>query len=547
MSQAPTDAPYRLVEDLVRIGIALSAERNHDRLLELILDEAQRLAAADAGTLYLKDDDGDLRFEILHTTSLGLRLGGPGGAPIDLPRVRLRDESGEPNLRTVAARAANTQVTINIPDIYANEEFDFSGTRSFDARTGYQSRSFLTVPMTNHEGEVIGVLQLLNALDPDTHAVVPFSESITRLVEALASLAAVALSNKQLIDGQRKLFDALIQLIADAIDEKSPYTAGHCRRVPVLTDLLAEAACQVQDGPLAGFSMSDDERYELNVAAWLHDCGKITTPEYVVDKATKLETIFDRLELVKLRLEVLKRDARIATLEARLSAAGLEAGAEAEAGLAQTLDQLEQAGAFIARLNQGGEHLAAEDAERLRGLASLAWTDAGGTQQRLLTDEELGNLLIARGTLNDSERLIINNHVVVTIKMLESLPYPKHLRRVPEYAGGHHERMDGSGYPNRLKREQMSVPARMMAIADIFEALTAPDRPYKKPLTLSRSLEILGGMRLANHVDADLFDVFIREKVYRKYAERFLAPEQIDEVDESRIRGFNPDGRAASA
>lgn len=542
MNTTGTDDPYRLVEDLVRIGIALSAERNHDRLLELILDEAQRLAGADAGTLYLEDGSGHLRFEILHTTSLGLRLGGAGGGPIDLPHVSLSDENGAPNLHHVAARAANTRSTINVPDVYANEEFDFSGTRSFDARTGYHSCSFLTVPMTNHEGAVIGVLQLLNAVDPHTGSVVPFDDAMTRLVEALASLAAVALSNKQLIDGQRKLFDALIQLIADAIDEKSPYTAGHCRRVPVLTDLLAEAACRVQDGPLAGFSMSEDERYELNVAAWLHDCGKITTPEYVVDKATKLQTIFDRLELVQLRLEILRRDAHIEALGARLASAGLAADLTRVPALLAEEARLAEAGAFISRLNQGGEQIAADDARRLREIARLGWTAVDGSQRGLLTEDELANLLIARGTLNDAERSIINNHVVVTIKMLESLPYPRHLCRVPEYAGGHHERMDGSGYPNQLTREQMSIPARMMAIADIFEALTAPDRPYKKPLTLSRSLEILGGMRLANHVDADLFDVFVGEKVYLRYAEQFLAPEQIDPVDESRIPGYRGNG-----
>jgi HD-GYP domain-containing protein (c-di-GMP phosphodiesterase class II) len=539
------DDPTRLIEDLVRIGIALSAERNHDRLLELILDEAQRLAGADAGTLYLEDGHGHLRFEIMHTNSLGLRLGGADGAPIDLPRVQLTDASGEPNLHHVAARAANLRATINVPDVYANEDYDFSGTRAFDARTGYRSRSFLTVPMSNHEGVVIGVLQLLNALDRETGAVVPFDETLTRLIEALASLAAVALSNKQLIDGQRRLFDALIQLIANAVDEKSPYTAGHCRRVPVLTDLLAEAACRVQEGPLADFGMTEDERYELNVAAWLHDCGKITTPEYVVDKATKLQTIFDRVELVRLRLEILRRDARIEALTARLAAADPGADVERLPAVLEADARLAEAGDFIERLNQGGEHLAALDAARLEDLARLGWVAADGGRRGLLTDEELANLLIARGTLNDAERRIINNHVVVTIKMLESLPYPRHLRRVPEYAGGHHERMDGSGYPNRLTREQMSIPARMMAIADIFEALTAPDRPYKKPLTLSRSLEILGGMRLANHVDADLFDVFISEKVYLRYAERFLAPEQIDGVDESRIPGYR--GRASPA
>jgi HD-GYP domain-containing protein (c-di-GMP phosphodiesterase class II) len=533
--------PYRLIEELTDIGIALSAERNTSRLLELILDQAQRLSGADGGTLYLATERHTLRFEILHTGSLGLRLGGPSGGTVTLPEVPLRNDKGEPNLRMVAARAALTGQTVNIADIRtAGAEFDFSGTLEFDARTGYHSQSFLTVPMTNHEGEVIGVLQLLNAIDSGTGEVGPFSDATQRLVEALASQAAVALTNKQLIDAQKQLFDALIQLIANAIDEKSPYTAGHCRRVPVLTQLLAEAACRVQSGPLADFSMTEDERYELNVAAWLHDCGKITTPEYVVDKATKLQTIFDRIELVKLRLECLRRDARIRALEGQLQGLGGSSDVAGDEEYRQVCARLDVAREFLERVNLGGEFLEESAAMEVRELAALRWEAVDGSRQPLLQEEEVANLLVARGTLNDGERAVINNHVTVTIKMLESLPYPRHLKRVPEYAGGHHERMDGSGYPNRLTRAQMSIPARMMAIADIFEALTARDRPYKQPMSLSKSLEILGRMRLANHVDGDLFDVFVAEGVYQRYAQEFLDPSQIDEVDVSRIPGYRP-------
>jgi HD superfamily phosphodiesterase len=338
------------------------------------------------------------------------------------------------------------------------------------------------------------------------------------------------------------LFEAFIQLINVAIDEKSPYTGGHCERVPILTMMLAEAVNETSVGPLAGFRMSDKDRYELKIAGLLHDCGKVTTPVHVVDKATKLQTLFDRIHLVDTRFEVLKRDARIAMLEARLGLGDkLEAHAVAalEADLKRHLDQLESDRAFLRQANIGSELMTPEDQERVRRIASdYRWIDVDGKAANFLTDEELENLNIRAGTLTQAERDTINYHIVATIKMLEQLPWPKHLRNVPEYAGGHHERMDGKGYPKGLSRDQMSVQARVMGIADIFEALTARDRPYKRGKTLSESLDILGKFKLNGHIDPDLFDVFVRQKVYLRYADRFLDPVQIDEVDEDRIPGF---------
>ena len=541
MADTDTES-LKLLQELTAIGIALSAEKDHKRLLEMILDQAERITNADGGTLYSVTEDGKLKFEIMHTETLGIRMGGTSGKAIPFYDIVLRDAMGFTNTKMVAACAAITRQTINIEDAYFNDEFDFSGTRAFDLKTGYRSKSFLTVPMTSHENEVIGVLQLLNKRESGTDLVVPFTAEDQKLVESLSSMAAVAITNKLLIDAQRDLFDCLIQLIADAIDEKSPYTAGHCRRVPVLTNLLAEAACATQLGPLADFSMNEDERYELNVAAWLHDCGKITTPEFVVDKSTKLETIFDRIHLVDTRFEVLKRDAEIAALKRRLAALSGDDpfdpsdDAEYRASVNQVLADRD----FIRHCNVGGEFLSDDDKQRVDRIAAYRWRNGSGENASFLSEDEVSNLHISRGTLTFAERQIINNHVSVTIKMLESLPYPKHLRRVPEYAGGHHERMDGSGYPNHLTRDQMSIPARMLAIADIFEALTAQDRPYKKPMPLSQALTILGRMKLENHVDADLFDVFIREGVYLKYACEHLKPEQIDEVDLNRIPGYSP-------
>ncbi len=532
----------RLLRELNEIGIALSAEKDHDRLLELILVKAMEITNADGGTLYTRTDDQRLKFEILHNRSLKIHKGGTSGEEISFYPIALYDDEGKPNTHMVAANAVISDKTVNIPDAYDSKEFDFSGTRSFDNKMGYRSTSFLTVPMTNHENENIGVLQLINAMEPESNKIIPFSSLDQQLVESLSSQAAVTITNKALIDAQKNLFDSFIQLIADAIDEKSPYTAGHCRRVPVLTNMLANAVNKIDRGPLKDFSMTDDEKYELEVAAWLHDCGKITTPEYVVDKGTKLETIFDRISLVDIRFEILKRDAMIEALKSKLKktngAGDSDQAFENDEPLQEELKRLSKEREDIRAYNVGGEVLADSDLERIEEIAKRTYSNPAQETVSLLSDEEVQNLQIGRGTLSIREREIINNHVSVTIKMLESLPYPKHLMKVPEYAGGHHEKMDGSGYPNKLKREDMSVQARMIAIADVFEALTASDRPYKKAMPLSQSLKILGQMKLDNHVDADLFDIFINEKIYLDYANKYLGENQIDKIDFNNIPGY---------
>jgi len=541
---APTAADNLIqrLEQLNAIGASLSAERDIDRLLESILVAAKTITRADGGTLYRVTEDRALRFEIMRTTSLKFYLGGTTGNPIPFYPIQLYKD-GKPNHSMVAAYVALTGKTVNIPDAYVAEGFDFTGTRAFDAKTGYRSTSFLTVPMRNHENEIIGVLQLLNAQDPDTGKTVAFSASDQRLAESLASQAAIALTNRMLINQLEALFESFIKLINTAIDDKSPYTGGHCQRVPVLTMLLAEAVNETREGPLREFNMSDKDRYELKIAGLLHDCGKVTTPVHVVDKATKLETIFDRVHLIDTRFEVLKRDAEIDSLRRRaqfLEKKDPMSAADEDKRLRDRLRQLDDDRNFLHACNIGGERMRDEDIERVKRIAAYRWRDVAGHEADFLTADEVRNLTIRAGTLTEDERKIINHHIVATIKMLEALPWPRHLTNVPEYAGGHHERMDGKGYPKGLTREQMSVQARCMGIADIFEALTAKDRPYKKGKTLSESLEILGRMKQNNHVDPDLFDVFVRRKVYRRYAEMFLDKEQIDDVDESKIPGFAP-------
>ena len=586
---------------LIEIGIALSAERNHHRLLENILLEAKALCNADGGTLYLcgqmveregeevfeAEADGKfMKFEIMRTDSLGIAKGGTTGEDIPFPPISVYDpQSGEANHKNVASHVAVSGETVNIADVYEATEFDFTGPRKFDESTGYRSKSFLNVPLKNHSGEIIGVLQLLNAKDASGESI-PFSDQIVPMIEALASQAAVAVDNQMLVDAQARLMDSFIKLIAGAIDAKSPYTGGHCARVPELAEMLATAAVDADHGELTDFTLDEAGFRELHLASWLHDCGKVVMPEYVVDKATKLETIYDRIHEVRMRFEVKKRELEIDYWK-QVADGGDRVALKAE--LDQQLAQIDDDYAFIAECNVGGEFMAEEKIERLKQIAEDTWTrtldDRIGISHEELTRKqvtpaptlpvqepmlanrsdqlfprdgtfeapnsekfgfkmdvpehlfdrgEIYNLSIARGTLSNEDRYIIQNHIVQTIVMLGQLPFPKHLRNVPEYAGAHHETLIGTGYPRKLTKDDMSVPARIMALADVFEALTAADRPYKKPKTLSESVKILSFMVKDQHIDPDLFRLLLESGIYKDYAERFLKPEQLDEVDLSQ-------------
>ena len=437
----------------------------------------------------------------------------------------------------------------------------------------------LAIPLRNRTGEVEGVLTLLHG----SVRVEDVRPQVVAFIEKLSGVAAIAIETRRLMAERKALLEAFIELVAAAIDAKSPYTGGHCQRVPVLTKMLARAACDARDGPFRDFALSEDEWEAVHIASWLHDCGKVTTPEYVVDKATKLETLCDRIHEVRMRFEVLKRDAEIAYWKER-AAGGDEAALASR--LQAELKRLDDDFAFIATCNEGGEAMASDSVDRLRRIAQRTWqrtlddrvgisweerqrkerTPAAAlpATERLLADKpehviergpadtippgnpfgfkltmpphrydrgEIHNLTVGRGTLTDEERYKINEHIVQTIIMLEKLPFPRHLRSVPEIAGGHHEKMDGGGYPRGLTKEQMSPVARMLVIADIFEALTAADRPYKKGKTLSEAIGIMGRMCRDRHIDAQLFELFLVSGVYQEYAKNYLTPEQIDEVD----------------
>jgi HD-GYP domain-containing protein (c-di-GMP phosphodiesterase class II) len=536
--------PLACLEQLNRIGIALSAERDTEKLLETIVIAAKDLLHTDAGTLYRLDEDRrQLRFAVLRNDTLQLYQGGTTGVAVPFAPIPLYDSSGRPNSVMVVTYAVQNDTTVVIDDAYADQTFDFTGTHQFDRRTGYRSRSFLTVPMKNHEGRIIGAFQLINALDPKTGQVRTFSPADRQLAESLASQAAIALTNRQLIEQLQNLFEALIRLINIAIDSKSPYTGAHCQRVPVLTMMIAEAARRSERGRLKEFRPTPEEMYELKIAGLLHDCGKIATPVHVVDKRTKLETILDGIELVDVRFEVLKRDAEIDFLRERLAA--LEGGDAAarpalEQRLRERLAGLEDDRQHLHRCNRGGESMDTAAQERMRRIAARRWAGPDGRERQLLSEEEIGNLCIAKGTLNREERAIIEQHVELTLRMLNALPWPKYLSNAPEFAGSHHEMLDGGGYHRHLRGSELAMQARIICLADIFEALTAGDRPYKSAKPLGEALAIIGRMVEEGQIDPDLFDVFVREGIWLEYARQYMRPEQIDRVDVGRLPGYAP-------
>ncbi len=523
------------MKKLAQIGIALSGEKDIKKLLDAIVDEARALSNADAGTLYIMDQHNrSLRFEILQNASMKTRMGGTSGIEITFPEVPLFKD-GMPNLSHVSSYVALQDETVNIPDVYEAEGFDFTGPRNYDATTGYRSKSMLVIPMKNHENDIIGVLQLLNAQNPDTDEVIPFSVEYVDLVASLASQAAVALTNAQLIQDLTDLFDAFIRSIATAIDEKSPYTGGHINRVVDLTMMIAEKISQTDQGPFKELFFDENEMQALRMAAWMHDVGKITTPEHVVDKATKLETIQDGLNLIETRFGLIAKAIENEQLRREVDLwqkGDIHAGdsAKRKADIAEELKTLKEDLEFIRGCNTPAEFMSDEKIERIETIARKTYV-MDGEAQNYLTPDEVQKLSIKKGTLTAKERAVIENHTTMTSKMLHKLPFPKLLAKVPDYAAAHHEKLDGTGYPQRLSKAEISVQARIMAIADIFEALTAPDRPYKKPMKLSQAIKIMGFMKKDHHIDPEIFDLFIESGIPFDYAQKEMNPDQIDEVE----------------
>ncbi|MDT0602493.1 HD domain-containing phosphohydrolase [Thalassotalea castellviae] len=525
-------------EQLVDICVQLNGEKDTHLLLEKILLAALDVSNADAGTIYLVNGNESLEFQTVINHTLGLHLGGSSNNPVNFSGIPLMVD-GKPNTAAIVVNAVTSGKVINIDDVYDTLPFDFSAARKMDKETGYRTQSMLTFPLKDHANEIVGVIQLINA--QNEHGIVPFSKEIEHQCLSFASVGAIALTNKSLVENLEELFQSFIQTLARVIDEKSPHTGEHCKRVPELTLMFAKAVHEETEGPLASVSFSDNEMYQLGIAGWLHDCGKVATPDHVIDKSTKLQAIFDRIEYVLAKLEIVSRDIDIKYQQQVINA--LKAGktdelAALEQAQATEQEQLNRDRNFLQTVNIGGEFLHDEDEERILTLAKRYHLSINGETQPLLNEDESYNLRIKRGTLNTEERLVIQRHMDVTLDILEGLPFPKHMQNVAEYALGHHETMDGKGYPRGLTKEQLSVPARIMALADIFEALSSADRPYKKAKQVSECLTIMGNMVKRNCLDPDLFDIFVHSKVYESYINKFSSPEQIDDFDLADIPGL---------
>ena len=565
------------LERLIDLALVLAAESDPARLMEKLLTGAQELTAAEGGTVYRREGEA-LRFEIMRNDVLGIRVGGPGEPMPTLAPVPLVLEDGRPNHGNLVSHAVLTRGAVAVDAVETETRFDLSATRAFDQRTGYRSRSLLTVPLLTRDGEAIGAIQLINARENGT--VSAFPREVQRVVAALAAQAATTLCHQQRLEAQDHLIEAMARTLAGAIDQRGD--DGHCSRVPELAIRLTEAAARVDHGPLARFSLTAEQWREFRIGAWLHDCGKVTTPDFLLDKATRLEAVYNRIHEIRTRFEVLWRDARIARLEAEAAGVSPE---QTAATFAATIARLEADFAFIATCNLGETEITPERAERLRTIAAQSWMrhfdDRLGlsvqevrrlaavpppvlpTPEPLLADRphhvvsrrsndgsdpdngvaliplynfgELHCLSVPHGTLTPEEQAKVKEHASQTMALLESLPFPPGLARVPEQAGSHHETLTGSGYPRHLDAAVLSIPARILAIADRFETLTAGPNG-SRPL-LSQAVQALAADKARGEIDPDLFDLLLTSGVYRDYAERFLALEQIDTVEIEPLLG----------
>lgn len=495
---------------LIDIGKSLTSERELDDILTDLLHHAITLSHSDGGSLYQLHDD-ILTFYYFFNHSLNIDAKVDDIDTINVKPIPLYEGNTKPNMNNLVTCAIHQNKSIRIEDARTTKKFDLSGTAKFDDMLGYHTQSILVVPMKNHRNECIGAIQLVNALDPDTHEVIAFDLDTQKILESLASQAAIIFTLKKMLQEQVNLFDAITILIAKLVDTKSPYTARHGERVPVISELIADAINKDDSGPFKDFSFDDDQIHELKTASWLHDCGKLTVPEHVMDKSTKLENLVDRVEVIRLRAEILRRD--------------LSTKKDAKKHLQQLDKDLE----FIAKLNQSGEFIPQENLDNLKTIHErYHWTDANGQTHGLLKEHELDCLSIARGTLTPEEREIINSHVTATQSLLETLPFPDGMKNVAIIAGSHHEHLDGKGYPKGKAHNEILLQTRILTIADVFEALSCPDRPYKNPNTVSEALAIMKRMVDEGKIDADVFNVFVSQRVFDAYGKDFLTPEQLD-------------------
>ena len=508
------------IKKMSDIGRALSGVHDLNALLEMIVDQARSFTNADAGTLYIVEDE-TLRFQIVQNDSLKIFMGGKTGETIPFPPVELKESN-------VSAFVALKGKSVNIPDVYDTNLFDFTGPKKFDQSTGYRSKSMLVVPMKNHDNDVIGVLQLLNATNPVNNEVIAFSQDYENLSESLASQAAVSITNAKLISNMTELFEAFVKVMATAIDEKSPVTGGHIRRVADLTLTMAEVIHNHDEGTFKDRKFSTDQMYELRIAAYMHDIGKVTSPVEIVEKAKKLQTIFDRIHYIRLRMDYIiqkvkleGQQKKIELLERKADLAEIK---KVELKSEKQIQEMEDIRLFINKCNEPGEFLEDETLDKLKEISLRTYLDNEGQQQPFITEDELLNLSIRRGSITDAERKKMQDHAAVTLKMLKQIPFTKKLKNIPSFAGAHHEFINGKGYPLGLKGDEIPFEGKLMAVTDIAEALTASDRPYKKAMPLETVYRILRSMAGNGELDNDMVELFINEEIYNTYQAKHETP-----------------------
>jgi len=546
------------LDDIFELNKEVATETDSIQIIDKFMRLAQQACNSDGVSYYTISNDNFLRLVYSHSRSLKIHKLGSDNKYYTSPTY-LPDQKKNPQ-KTIIITSALNQEIINTANIY-NDDYDNDIYLKWDEDMNYKTVSMLVIPIFDSRKHLIGIAQFINAMDI-TGRTITFTSKSQEKAQSICNLLSPYLENHKLKEDYDQLLESFIEVLARAIDAKSHYTGSHCQRVPVIARMLATAAVQQEQGPLKNFEMNENDWYTLNIASWLHDCGKVTTPEYIVDKATKLETINNRIHEIRNRFEILRRDAHIDYLKKRLKNAAPQEELQNE--YISKIQKLEDDFDFIANCNIGDIPLSDKDVARLQEIShtkfiryfsrmkGLSWAERDAIQDTELYSNpsyenliqnrddqinapynrgELYNLSIRNGTINKKEREKINEHIVVTIDMLKALPFPKELSNVVEYAGAHHERIDGQGYPNGLTGDQMSIPARIMAIADIFEALTANDRPYKEPKKLSQVLAIMQHMKNSGHIDPDLYEVFIRHRVYAEYAEQYISPAQIDEIN----------------
>lgn len=505
------------IGELLEIAKAITTERDIDKLLALILEKSRFITGSDAGSIYVVEgDDPDI-----HRRRLHFKLTQNDSMTLDFSEFTVPI-----NERSISGFAALHRKTLNIADVYrigADAPYGFDP--SYDAKIGYRTKSMLTTPLLSRVGEVIGVLQLINKktepsaklinVDEDMSGVVAFDERSEDLLTTLASLAGIALENAILYEENRRMLEGFVRASVEAIEQRDPTTSGHSIRVAEMTVALALAVERESTGPYKDVNWRPDDVKELEYASLLHDFGKIGVREQVLVKAKKLYPydfvlIERRFALAQRSLEVTMLRKKLAAIEQGQSSADLKAIDEE---LATRREELVQALATIRKANEP-KVLEGGDYEMIEAIAQRTYLDENGTDQPLLMPAEVECLSVPRGSLTPSEYDEIRSHVVHTFEFLKTIPWGRKFRRVAQIAGAHHERLDGTGYPKRLHGPEIPLQSKMMTVSDIFDALTAADRPYKKAVPLSRALDILGMEVKQNHIDADLVRIFTESKAW---------------------------------